>query len=66
MIGVATNKDEYVPVIIPIINVKEKGFSTLPPKINNIATTKRVVNEVITVLLSVMFNDFSAISFLLL
>ena len=48
--GLATNIEEYVPIITPKIIANEKPFKISPPKINIDPKAKRVVIEVITVL----------------
>ena len=42
--------DEYVPMITPAINAKEKPKSISPPKISRANKTNSVVKEVIKVL----------------
>ena len=57
MIGVATKTDEYVPIIIPINNAKEKPPREGPPNKNKTNTTIKVVIDVIIVLLRVLLID---------
>ena len=49
----ATNIDEYVPIIIPISIAIEKFFTASPPNINNEIITRSVVMDVTRVLDSV-------------
>ena len=58
IIGVAINREEYVPVITPIIRVIEKGCSTSPPKKNKTIATISVVRDVIIVLFNVVLRDW--------
>ena len=53
--GVATNIEEYVPTITPIIIAKEKPFKIAPPKIYIDNRASKVVTEVIKVLDKVSF-----------
>src|SRR5579871_6071629 len=40
--GLATNTEEYVPIIIPTTKAKEKPCNTGPPKKNNAMTVRKV------------------------
>ena len=55
--GVATKIDEYVPTIIPISKANEKPLREGPPNRNKTKTTTKVVNDVMSVLLIVLFID---------
>ena len=55
--GLATNIEEYVPIITPKIIANEKPFKISPPKINIDPKAKRVVIEVITVLDKVSLRE---------
>ena len=59
--GVATNTDEYVPIRTPIINANINPLIDSPPKINIETSTTNVVNDVLRVLLRVLFNAPSTI-----
>src|SRR5690606_5179218 len=51
--GAANTTDEYVPTTIPIRMANENPLITSPPKTNNTANTKIMVNEVMIVRLKV-------------
>lgn len=63
IIGVAINKEEYVPIITPKIKANINPLITSPPKIKMIRRTTIVVNEVFTVLLRVLFKALLTITF---
>ena len=56
IIGEATKSEEYVPTITPTIKANINPRITSPPNKNITSRTKNVVKEVLTVLLSVLFN----------
>ena len=62
IIGVAINKDEYVPTTTPTIKANIKPLITSPPKMKITSNTKNVVNEVIKVRLRVLFKAALTIS----
>lgn len=61
-IGAETQSEEYVPMITPINKANKKPLIAAPPKINMIKHTKNKDNDVLTVLLNVVFNDLLMIS----
>ena len=50
------NTEEYVPTITPIIKANINPLIDSPPKIKMAIRTIRVVKEVLSVLLKVLFN----------
>jgi hypothetical protein len=61
-IGVATHRDEYVPISTPTNNANRNPLMDGPPKINMINTTTNRIIEVLKVRLKVVFRDRLMIS----
>ena len=54
--GLATNTEEYVPIMIPQTSANENPPSTGPPQMNRAITVRNVRPEVMTVRLNVWFT----------
>ena len=59
MIGVAINKDEYVPTTTPMIKANINPLIESPPKIKIANNTTKVVKDVFNVRLKVLLNEVS-------
>ena len=61
-IGVATQSEEYVPMITPTNKAKRNPLIEGPPKMNIINTTTNNIMEVLKVRLKVVFKERLMIS----